>query len=373
MAQKLYEESNIQAIANAIRGKNGLTTTYKVSEMAAAITAIEGGGSTPIEPPVGDGKTRIYIHLEDGRTSPMLGICPKGTVTVDWGDGTESNTLTGTSVTTVKWTPTHNYAAVGDYVISLTVDGVAGLYGIDGTNEYSCLLRYSSGADIRNRVYQNAIRKIEIGNGITSISSYAFKNCYALESIIIPNTVSSISDFAFAFCHSLSNVSLSNGITSIGYNVFQGCQSLLNISLPNSITSIADSLFYNCVPLSTVSLPNNITSISNYMFSGCYSLPKIEIPDTVTSIGDNAFYYCYSLSNITIPHGVTNIGAYAFGYCQGMKYYDFTALSAVPTLSKANAFTGIAADCEIRVPAALADEWKAATNWATYANKIVGV
>ena len=30
-------------------------------------------------------------------------------------------------------------------------------------------------------------------------------------------------------------------------------------------------------------------------------------------------------------------------------------------------------DCEIRVPAALVDAWKAATNWATYADHIVGV
>ena len=44
MAQKLYEESNIQAIANAIRDKNGSTDTYKTSEMAAAISAIETGG-----------------------------------------------------------------------------------------------------------------------------------------------------------------------------------------------------------------------------------------------------------------------------------------------------------------------------------------
>ena len=46
MAQKLYEESNIQDIANAIRSKNGLTTTYKPSEMAAAISAIETGGGS---------------------------------------------------------------------------------------------------------------------------------------------------------------------------------------------------------------------------------------------------------------------------------------------------------------------------------------
>ena len=45
MTQKLYEESNIQAIADAIRTKNGLTNTYKTSEMAAAITAIQTGGA----------------------------------------------------------------------------------------------------------------------------------------------------------------------------------------------------------------------------------------------------------------------------------------------------------------------------------------
>lgn len=43
MAKKLYEETNIQAIANAIREKNGISATYKVSEMADAILAISGG------------------------------------------------------------------------------------------------------------------------------------------------------------------------------------------------------------------------------------------------------------------------------------------------------------------------------------------
>ena len=48
MSKKLYEESDVQAIADAIRTKNGLTDTYTVSQMAAAITAIEtGGGGLP--------------------------------------------------------------------------------------------------------------------------------------------------------------------------------------------------------------------------------------------------------------------------------------------------------------------------------------
>lgn len=44
MAKVLVNESSLTGIANAIRGKNGSTTTYKPSEMAAAITAISGGG-----------------------------------------------------------------------------------------------------------------------------------------------------------------------------------------------------------------------------------------------------------------------------------------------------------------------------------------
>ena len=40
--KKLYEEASVQNIANAIRAKNGEATTYKIGEMAAAISAISG-------------------------------------------------------------------------------------------------------------------------------------------------------------------------------------------------------------------------------------------------------------------------------------------------------------------------------------------
>ena len=42
MTKKLYEESSIQDIANAIREKNGTTTKYKVTEMGAAVRALSG-------------------------------------------------------------------------------------------------------------------------------------------------------------------------------------------------------------------------------------------------------------------------------------------------------------------------------------------
>lgn len=48
MAKKLYEETAVANIANAIRNKNGQTTTYKIAEMAQAINDIPtGGGELP--------------------------------------------------------------------------------------------------------------------------------------------------------------------------------------------------------------------------------------------------------------------------------------------------------------------------------------
>ena len=254
-------DSDLTTVADAIRSKGGTSEALAFpAGFVSAIEAIAAGGGGEVTPPTTptDGKTRVYIHLEYGRTSPMLGVCPQGTVTVDWGDGTEPDTLTGTSTYAVKWTPTHEYTAPGDYIIALTVEGMMGFYGSRINNEYSGILRYASGADTRNRAYQNAVQKVEIGEGVTSIGSYAF-------------------------------------------------------------------------------------------------------------------YYCYSLASITIPESVTSICTYAFGYCSSMRYCDFTASASVPALSSTNAFSGIPSDFQMLIPAALYDEWRAATNWATYARYMVAV
>ena len=276
-----------------------------------------------------DGKTRIYIHLEEGRTSPMLGCCPNGTVTVDWGDGSTS-TLTGhgtyNSLSYVRWTNNHNYATPGDYIITLTVNGSMGFFGSIYNTEFSGILRYSSGDDMRNYVYRNAVQKVEIGNSITSIGNYAFAKCSSLSSITIPNSVTSIGTYAFDSCSSLSSITLPDSVTSIGTFALDRCVSLKSINIPNGVTNIS----------------------SNYAFARCYSLSSITIPNGVTSIGDYAFYECYAIA-----------------------YYDFTSHTSVPILSSTTAFSGIPADCEIRVPADLYNEWVAATNWSTYADYIV--
>lgn len=308
-----------------------------------------------------DGKTHVLIHLAQGRTSPLLGVCPNGTVDVDWGDGTAHDTLTGTSVTTVKWTSTHNYATPGDYDIKLTCTGTMGFWGYNASNQYSDLLRYSTNADGRNQIYQNAIQAIYCADSVTSIVNYAFYNCcnlstitipstvtgigtsvfyncYALSSITIPTNVKSISNSAFSNCYSLSNITIPNTVTSIGNgtfsscynlssitisgnitsinaNAFNSCQGLSSITIPNTVKSIGTNAFASCFALSTITISSGVKSIADSVFSNCYSLSSIIIPNTVTSIGSSVFYNCFSLSSITIPNTVTSIGTSAFAYC----------------------------------------------------------
>ena len=315
-----------------------------------------------------DGKTRIYIHLEEGRTSPVLGVCPNGTVDIDWGDGTVHDTLTGSDTSTAVYTSAHNYAAPGDYVIQLTVTGSMGFRS-------NGLLIYAYNSDDRNYVYQNAIQKVELGSGVTSIGIQAFRNCYSLSSITIPNSVTSIDSAAFRNCCSLSSITIPNSVTSLSSAAFSTCYSLSNITIPDGVTSIGSNAFQNCYSLSSITIPDGVTSLSSSAFQNCYSLSSITIPNSVTSIDKVAFSTCYSLSSITIPDGVTSIGSNAFQYCYGVAHLYFLPTTP-PRVSNSNAFSKIPTDCVIHVPVGSLSAYTSATNYPlsstyTYVGDIV--
>ena len=163
------------------------------------------------------------------------------------------------------------------------------------------------------------------------------------------------------------------GTTSIGSYAFSYCSSLASIIIPDGVTLIGEGAFGFCTSLTSITIPNSVTRIGGDAFNGCTGLTSITIPNSVTSIGDYAFYGCTGLTSITIPNIVTSIDSYAFGDCTNLTEIDFSTHNAVPTLADTSAFDNTSASLVIKVPSALVDEWKAATNWATYADKIVGV
>ena len=292
-----------------------------------------------------DGATRLHIRIATvGRMTVPLYIWQKNAngVSIDWGDGSAAETLAGTGYVHTS----HTYAEPGDYVISLMPqDGCKLSFG-NGSSSY-CVMG-STGNN--GKVYCNMLQEVYIGDGVTSISNYAFYICYSLANITIPD-----------------------GVTSIGNYTFQNCYSLANVTIPNGITSISDYAFSGCYSLASITIPDSVTSIGSYTFKNCYSLANVTIPNGVTYINSSAFSICYSLASITIPDSITSIGNYAFSSCYGMRYYDFSACTDIPSLSNTNAFNSLPSDCQMLIPAALYDKWSTATNWVQYATHMVAV
>ena len=171
----------------------------------------------------------------------------------------------------------------------------------------------------------------------------------------------------------VTSFEIPEGTTSIGDSIFSNCTGLTSITIPNSVTRIFSYAFDGCAGLTSITIPNSVTSIGGYAFSRCAGLTSITIPNSVTSMDWGTFKDCRGLTNVTIGNGVTSIDSYAFNGCTGLTEIDFSTHTTVPTLTSTNAFSNTSASLVIKVPSALVDEWKAATNWATYSDKIMGV
>ena len=294
-----------------------------------------------------DGKTRIYISLPEGRTSPvlMLYLNDNTELDIDWGDGGTHSTFTSTSADYKS--ERHNYPDKGDYVIAITVVSGSFILQSQSSSYNTFFTNGNNNRDSSDRAYLNSIQKIEIGTGISQIGLCAFYYCTSLSSITIPDGVTSIGQYAFQYCYSLSSVTIPEGVKSIGDTAFSACYSLISITLPNTLTSIGQYAFQNCSSLASVTIPDGVASIGKYAFSGCYSLSSITLPSTLTSIGQYAFQNCSSLASVTIPEGVKSIGDYTFQGCYSLS--SVTLPSSVTSISQ-SAFTNCYSLSSITLP-----------------------
>ena len=100
-----------------------------------------------------DGKTRLHIRIWDTARSlvPLrISQTVANGVTIDWGDGSATETLAGTG----NVNTTHKYTAEGDYTITLDpADGCTLGFG-DGSSSY-CVMGSTNG---NGRVYCNLLQ-----------------------------------------------------------------------------------------------------------------------------------------------------------------------------------------------------------------------
>lgn len=253
-----------------------------------------------------DGKTRLYIRIAAaGRMDVPLYFQQTiaNGVTIDWGDGSPTQTLSGTG----NVNTTHKYTSTGDYMISLdAIDGCT--LGLGNNSSSYCVM---GSTDNNGRVYCNMLQKVEIGTKVTSIGYCAFNNCYSLSLITIPSYCTSFGSSVFNSARSLISVIIPYGVKSCTLNFVYGCYALTTIVIPNSVTSLGSSAIRLCYSLSSIVIPR-ITSIGNYVFQENNSLSSIVLPNSINILVLQQFTNCFSLSSIVIPPSVTVIDASAF-------------------------------------------------------------
>ncbi len=260
-----------------------------------------------------------------------------------------------------------------DYYAKGTSGGLSWVLTKDGTLTFTgtgAMENYSGKNQMPWYFCRDAIQKVVLQDGITSVGDYAFYGM-ELESIQMPDSVTRIGDYAFKNCPKLNNVTLPQNLTSLGDSAFYACTSLTAIDIPASLWTVkpytfknctalasvtfhegnlmklSDSAFYGCTALTEIALPRCLDIVDSYCFKNCTKLASVTIPaGDLTEIRE-AVFYGTAVTTLYLPEGITKIGPYAFKNC--------TALSVLylpSTLTKVGeaAFYGCTGLKEVTLP-----------------------
>lgn len=323
-----------------------------------------------------DGKTRLYVDVDTETWDDFVLNYWQGTknaTTVDWGDGTTPETKNADSYIEHR----HVYASSGSYVITMSVKESATMWlGRDGW------MLIAKGEADSGRCAM--LRRVEVGARVVATDPNCFRSCCRLESITLPQTTKVYTARAFEQCTNL-RVLIAADMDEV-WQSFYRCSNLRAIATPKGTTqknnyAIANTAVrqvnfdmidaYTAEALERV----HIKAVNGQVgdFSSCRSLLEVTIPADATTFVAAAFSGDNALRRVTCLGNIASIPAQVFQRCYPLRFVDFTHCTAVPTLANVNAFDETHPQLEIRVPASLVTAWKAATNWSSLADHIVGV
>ena len=210
---------------------------------------------------------------------------------------------------------------------------------------------------------------------VTTIGSYAFSECAALESITLPDALETIEKDAFNECTALKSVTIPKKVETIGDYAFRECTGLKDVTVFwNTPLTLPPGVFGGITPPTDVTLhvpggtgeaykgkdvwkeftiveepkgdlstglhweydaatrtltisnpnPGTPKPIPNFNFPDeqpwkAYrgEIQAVTIEDGVSSVGKSAFTGCNKLTNVTLPTaGLERLGNGAFGGCE---------------------------------------------------------
>ena len=325
------------------------------------------------------GSTEIDIELAYGAAPLYLFLAPNGTASIDWGDESEPDTVTGDSLTTRIGTE-HEYAGPGNYTIKISVaSGSFAFYNEGSQTLIGC--NNDSATILDNMPYSSSVKSIRVGSN-SVLGASAFYGLVRLESVTIPYETNA-EDVTFNCCYCLNHVTLPKGLISISEKVFRYCVFLKSVSIPKSVVNLGSYTFAYCHALRRVATPEGTTSIPESFVNENQCMTRIVIPAGVTSIGPNALYEMFSINHVDLPDGVTSIGGGAFNSCVVLSLSIPASVTSIatkafksmlicsfkfkgttpPSVENEDAFSGIPPSCIFYVPRGYLTAYTSASNY----------
>lgn len=173
---------------------------------------------------------------------------------------------------------------------------------------------------------------------------------------ILPNSVSKFETAAFENCNSLISIQLGNGLSTISSRSFVQCKALEKFIVlsdqPNF--SVVDGVLFNKNKTSLIAFPVGK--------SGVYFIPK-----SVTKIAEDGFSGCIGITSVTIPSSVIAIGTRAFSDCNNLNSIFVNNSTPIALGTGTDVFANVSKkNCVLHVPTGLAEIYKSSTQWQEF-------
>ena len=349
---------------------------YEVKTDMAYVILTEGTLQMPVaidEPIKEESKMITEWTIPANNTTIKLPVAGTGlNVTVDWGDGSATETFT-TDL------PEHTYATAGTYEIK--VWGTCPKWG------YASFNTVSSTSNSDYYTYTQYLTKVK-QFGELGAQQYGFAQCENLTEVSGDNLVTNRTfekttsmSHMFSSCSNLTSLDVSkfntSNVTTMS-GMFSSCSNLTSLDVSKFNTSkVTDmsGMFYNCSNLTSLdvsgfdtskvtdmsgmfSFCSNLTSLDvsgfdtsnvtnmSHMFSDCSKLTSLDVSgfDTanVTSISE-MFYFCSNLTSLDVSgfdtSKVTNMSS-MFRNCSNLTSLDVSKFNTSNVTSMLYMFCG---------------------------------
>ena len=158
------------------------------------------------------------------------------------------------------------------------------------------------------------VTSVTLPEGLQYIGNKAFYGT-GITTLSLPNSITGLGDMALASCPALASINIGTGVSEVSSNAFINCPNLATITVAagNTALKAEDGVLFS----------KSGTSLYVCAAKGAKS-GDYTVPSGVSYVYDNAFAYCTQLTGITFPSTMVSSSNDMFIGCENLRYVDFS-------------------------------------------------